>query len=278
MLRGTGRPRGWDDAIGEAPRHLACLRALEARADGDAPVLLVGPAGAGKAHLAHLLARRGPRGRGTLVVVDAARLRSKRLEVVLFGHDLGSQGLSAFERAAGGTVLVRRIDLVPVELQDRLRRVLMIKRFRRDGAGEEVALDARVLFTAHASAEGRVVGLGPGLAAELEGALVRVPSLAERPGDAAELAARFVARALYARGQRSTSLTLSEVGRGLFERAVWDGGVAQLQEVVEELVARRVRGLRADQAVDRHPGPPAAPDDGPAPVDLATIRGMALAG
>lgn len=270
------RPGGWDDAIGAAPAFVACLRALEARGDGDAPVLLVGPAGAGKAHLARLLARWGPRGRGPLVVVDAARLSPKRLDLVLFGHCHGNKGMAAFERAAGGAVLIRRIELVDPEMQQRLGQMAVARRGRRTGAKREVPQDARLLFTARTGPDGEVAGLHPEFAAALAPGLLPVPSLAERPGDAAELAARFVGRSLRARGLSSRALGLTGVGRDLFERASWEGGVAQLEEVVEELLARRLRALRADAAA-RAAEPPEV-GDGPTPVDLATIRALALAG
>ena len=276
MERDPRRPGGWDDAIGAAPSFLACLRALEARGEGDAPVLLIGPAGAGKAHLARLLARWGPRGRGPLVVVDAARLSPRRLDVVLFGHCHGNKGLAAFERAAGGAVLIRRVELIDPEMQQRLGRMAVARRARRTGARQDVPQDARLLFTARSGPGGRIEGLDPGFAADLGPGLLPVPSLSERPGDAAELAARFVGQALRARGLSARALGLTEVGRALFERAVWEGGVAQLEQVVEELLDRRLRALRVDaapQAAD-----PVDLDDGPAPVDLAAVRAVALAG
>lgn len=277
MERDPRRPGGWDDAFGGAPSFLACLRELEARGEGDAPVLLVGPAGAGKAHLARLLARWGPRGRGPLVVVDAARLSPRRLDVVLFGHDHGNKGLAAFERAAGGAVLIRRVELIEREMQGRLGRMAVARRGRRTGARRDVPQDARLLFTARSEPGGRLEGLDPSFAADLAPGLLPVPPLSERPGDAAELAARFLRRALRARGLGASALGLTEVGRELFERATWTGGVAQLEEGVEELLDRRLRALRADAArpTEQAVG---AMDQGPEPVDLATIRALALAG
>jgi transcriptional regulator with AAA-type ATPase domain len=171
-------------------------------------------------------------------------------------------------------VLVRRIELVDPEMQQRLgsdgRRSAAVG---WTGAKKDVPEDARLLFTARSGPDGRIAGLDAGFAADLAPGLLPVPSLSERPGDAAELAARFVCRALRARGLGASTLGLTEVGRALFERASWEGGVAQLEQVVEELLDRRLRSLRADatRAAD-------AMDQGPEPVDLATIRALALAG
>ncbi len=99
----------------------------------------------------------------------------------------------------------------------------------------------------------RSAGFHPGLATALDRFEIRVPSLAERREDFAELAHALVARAGSCLGR--SGLRLSQPALEFLQRTTWPRNVAQLEEVLERAVAftrgreiprRTVTGLYAD--------------------------------
>ena len=141
------------------------------------PVLIAGEAGAGKARLAralHLLA--GGPGR-PLVELDAGRIAS-----------LGERAGAALERAraeaTGGTLMLRRIERLPPDVQRELVRWL----------SGEVEVAARVVCTTRVALRGRVLerGFSAELCLVLQGRAVAIPPLRERPADVRPLAYHFL--------------------------------------------------------------------------------------
>jgi DNA-binding NtrC family response regulator len=145
-----------------------------ALAQAQVPVLFWGEPGTGKRLLAALLHRAG---------------RPQRPLVQVPCGDLRNGGLSEFFRAAGdGTLLLERVEAAPEATQLLLTEVL------RDRVAGSTPLVARVIATCRGDPvalceRGR---LEVGLYEVLAGAVLEVPPLRARPGDARILAEHFL--------------------------------------------------------------------------------------
>jgi len=181
-----------------APEMLKAARMVERVAGAEVAVLLLGAGGTGKGLLARGLHMASGRARGPFVAVNCAALPEALLESELFGHesDPARSPPGRIEQAAGGTLFLDEVGDLPPALQGRLLRFLQEGVVERVGGSAAIAVDARIVCATHHDLEARV-GAGQfreDLYYRLAEIVVRVPSLAERSGDAVLLARHFVSR------------------------------------------------------------------------------------
>lgn len=167
---------------------------LERLAETELDVLLEGEAGTGKRLAAEVLHKRSRRGRGPLVVYDCGREREPgAIEAALFGGEGGGEA-ELRRKASGGTLVLRRVENLPMELQPRLLEWIERRDAARAGGGVAEIDDVRVVFVSSLSlrmlaAEGL---LYEPLYKKLAEAFVRIPPLRERTGDAVYLLEHFL--------------------------------------------------------------------------------------
>ncbi len=119
----------------------------------DARVLISGEEGSGKAQLAKAVHKASPRKNKPFLAVNCGSMAEDALEAELFGYAKGAvanaradyKGL--FEQAAGGTLLLERVDELPMGLQVKLLRLLTDNMVRPVGSAEGVNVDTRVIST-----------------------------------------------------------------------------------------------------------------------------------
>jgi two-component system nitrogen regulation response regulator GlnG len=232
-------------------------------APGTLPVLVTGATGTGKEVAARAIHAHGPRRGGPFVAVNVAALAPGVVESELFGHVRGAfTGATAdrpglFEQAAGGTVFLDEIGEVSPEVQVKLLRVLESREVVRLGSLEPRRVDVRVIAATNRDLE---EGVARGLFREdlyhrLRVFPIRMPSLAERPGDIGMLAAHFLGA--HAGGDRSMA---PDFLAALAARP-WPGNLRELKHAVEyAAVVSRGSILRAEHLP---PTTPAEPADAP---------------
>jgi Nif-specific regulatory protein len=215
-VRGTLRAEsvvGRSDAIATALRQVALFAPL------DVPVLFHGPPGSGRRLLARVLHENGARAGKPLVECACQDLS----EAALFDDD------GAIARTAGGSLLLRDVESLASGAQARLVAWL-------DGRDADARdADVRLLVTADdpkgAVRDGR---LRDDLRQRLYTLSVRVPSLAERPGDLAPLARWLCERSSERRRAGCTGLSVTAVRE--IETHEWPGNVAELEARIDAAV------------------------------------------
>lgn len=127
-----------------------------------APVLLMGPTGAGKSQLArriYELKRLKHQVKGPFVEVNCATLKGDSAMSALFGHKRGAftgahqDHIGLFQRANGGTLLLDEIGDTSPAFQVKLLRVLQEGELRPVGASSTVRVDVRVIAATHRDLE-----------------------------------------------------------------------------------------------------------------------------
>ena len=216
------------------------LRQLIAKvAPANSRVMISGPPGSGKELAARLIHASSPRAKGEFVAIAAAGMTPERVDSELFGEE-GESGrpskIGVFERAHGGTLYIDEICDMPRETQGRILRVLVDQRFRRVGGANDVQVDVRVVSSTSRDCR---VEIGEGRFREdlfhrLNVVPIRVPGLAERREDIAELVEYFIDRISEATGLPRRRLAEDAVAT--LQVHQWPGNVRQLRNNVERLL------------------------------------------
>jgi two-component system nitrogen regulation response regulator NtrX len=223
------------ELTGSSPQINAVRATLKRVAATGSRVLITGAAGAGKEVAGRLLHQWSPRASSPFVVVSAARMTPERVEEALFGVEenghLVRSGL--FEQAHGGTMFLDDVADMPMPTQAKILRVLTEQVFQRVGGSRWVRVDVRVIS---ATSRDLIAEIAAGRFREdlyyrLNVVPVRLPSLAERREDVAELVHYFIAR--YAAERRVSPPRLTEDAIAALQTYDWPGNVRQLRNVVE---------------------------------------------
>jgi sigma-54 specific flagellar transcriptional regulator A len=130
-----------DFLVGQTAPMLRLKRLLAAVAPSDAPVLIMGPVGAGKDRVAQALHQMSQR-KGALVCVDCAALNEATLDTDLFGHGT-TAGL--IETAMDGTLFLDNVTALSDAAQTRLARVLDTRSLRRTGSNQSITVNFRLV-------------------------------------------------------------------------------------------------------------------------------------
>lgn len=123
-------------------------------------VLLLGETGSGKDHWARRLAEWS--GRRPFVALHAGDVPDTLLESEWFGCRAGAftgadqDRPGRWAQAGNGVLLLNAIDLLPLALQAKLLRVIERRSYFPLGSGKEVAVNARLLFSADDHIEDKV--------------------------------------------------------------------------------------------------------------------------
>ncbi len=191
------------DLLGESTATKDLLReALQAARGGDRPVLITGPVGVGKSHLARYIHRESLRSSGPLVFVDCGAM--PELDNVLFGHrngsftgavrDLGGR----LKQADQGVLVLDDFERLNPHQQDQLHRVLVDGSFYPIGSDREASVDVRFIATTNKEVrdEIRAGRLKPDFVSRLNYFELRVPPLEQRPEDVPPLCRELLRRNL----------------------------------------------------------------------------------
>ena len=227
--------------ITAAPEMLKVTRTIERVAGADVSVMLLGASGAGKELLARGLHEASGR-RGAFVAINCAAIPETLLESELFGHEKGAftgavkTTEGKIEQAHGGTLFLDEIGDVPLALQVKLLRFLQERVIERIGGRKAIPVDTRIVCATHQDVDAMVAdgSFREDLYYRLAEIVVRIPSLAERPGDAVLLAQHFLTR--HARQLNPQVTGFAPDARAAIDAWSWPGNVRELENRVKRAV------------------------------------------
>ena len=233
------------------------LRDIKAAAPRNIAILLTGPSGTGKTHLARVIHDNSPRSTGPFVELSCATLPESLVESELFGampgaHSTATQRIFGKVAAAqGGTLFLDEIDALPLSAQSKLLQLLQSLEYFPLGATKAETADARIIAATNADLKTAVERrtFREDLFYRLEIVPIRVPPLASRAADIHDLVELFARRACEVH-----ALAPMSISRAAFvaaETADWPGNVRQLENSIEAAVIRAA-SERGTQIEIRH--------------------------
>jgi two-component system NtrC family response regulator len=228
--------------ITAAPEMLRVAAMIERVANADVGVMLLGASGTGKELLARGLHDASGRRARPFVAINCAAIPETLLESELFGHEKGAftgavkTTPGKIEAAQGGTLFLDEIGDIPLALQVKLLRFLQERVIERIGGRQPIPVNVRIVCATHQdlaamTADGR---FREDLYYRLAEIVVRIPTLAERTGDAALLARHLLAR--HAREMNPQVKGLSADALAAIDAWGWPGNVRELENRVKRAV------------------------------------------
>jgi psp operon transcriptional activator len=236
---------GIPDSIGESEAFLEFRERLSRVAPVERPVLIIGERGTGKELAASRLHYLSKRWQGPLVALNCAALTPSLIEAELFGYEKGAftgaleRRLGRFESAHGGTLFLDEIGSIPMEVQEKILRVVEYGSFERVGSSSRVEVDVRIVAATNANVAVMAIQgkFKQDLLDRLSFEVLFLPPLRARKGDVMLLAHHFAAKMAFEMG-RTEVPGFTEEAVAALESYEWPGNVRELKNVVERAVYR----------------------------------------
>ncbi|MGB7374703.1 PEP-CTERM-box response regulator transcription factor [Pontixanthobacter sp.] len=228
--------------ITAAPEMVKVARTIERVAGANVSVMLLGASGTGKELLARGVHDSSDRKSGAFVAINCAAIPENLLESELFGHEKGAftgavkttQG--KIEMAHGGTLFLDEVGDIPLPLQVKLLRFLQERTIERIGGRTPINVDTRIVCATHQNLESMIEtgGFREDLFYRLAEIVIKIPTLAERPGDATLLAKAFLNR--FATEMNPQVKGLAADALAAIDGWNWPGNVRELENRVKRAV------------------------------------------
>jgi len=231
------------EALGQSEAFIEFMERLSKVARVDRPVLLIGERGTGKELAANRLHFLSQRWQGGLVTLNCSALAPTLIESELFGYEAGAftgaarRRIGRFEQADGGTLFLDEIANIPLEVQEKILRVVEYGSFERVGSSVSIQVDVRIIGATNLELRAEVSSkrFKQDLLDRLSFEVLFLPPLRSRLGDIPLLANHFAARMEYELGRDWVPEFTDETMAAL-EEFPWPGNVRELKNVIERAV------------------------------------------
>ena len=233
------------EALGESSIFLDFQAELSRAAGINRSVMLIGERGTGKELAASRLHYLSGRWEAPFVTLNCAALPPTLIETELFGHSTGAYtgaGKSRkgrFEEADGGTLFLDEIGLIPLEVQEKILRVVEYGSFERVGSSRTIEADVRIVAATNEDLPGLCDQnkFKRDLLDRLSFEVLFLPPLRERGEDRLLLARHFCERMSRELG-RAQAPVFSPSVEELINSYSWPGNIRELKNVIERAVYR----------------------------------------
>ncbi|KAF7767716.1 two-component system, NtrC family, response regulator AlgB [Pseudoalteromonas citrea] len=220
-----------------------CMKALEQQlqkvASTNATILLAGPSGVGKSHIAQSVHQLSARQTGPWVSVNMGSLSSSLFESEMFGHvkgaftDAKSAREGRFAMARQGTLFLDEIGTLEIPLQAKLLRVLESGEYERVGSSATEKTDIRLICASNINFD-RAIEDGEfrtDLFYRINTFSFAVPRFYERRDDILPFAQYMLA--VHAQRYGLPTKSLAECAKTKLRQYTWPGNVREVSHVME---------------------------------------------
>ncbi len=129
--------------VGQSQAMLDLQASVLRLARSQAPVLITGEAGLGKAHIAKQIHRQSARAEQAFIAVNCGAMADAHIEQVFFNGRQSDGSCGFFMAAQGGSLFLEDVEQLPLPMQIKLLRVIQERLFRPLGESQDFAVDIR---------------------------------------------------------------------------------------------------------------------------------------
>ncbi|MEM7548731.1 MAG: sigma-54 dependent transcriptional regulator [Bacteroidota bacterium] len=232
----------YQDVIGRSPEMLKIFQTIEAVAETDANVLILGENGTGKEVIARAIHRRSKRAGEVFVNVDLGAITETLFESELFGHmkgaftDAKDNRAGRFEAAHKGTLFLDEIGNLSLPLQAKLLSALQSRSVTRLGSNKPINVDIRLICATNMPVDEMVEekDFRQDLLYRINTIELKLPPLRDRKDDIKLLADHYLKQ--YSGKYNKQIKTISEAAIKRMHHYQWPGNVRELQHSIERAV------------------------------------------
>lgn len=225
-----------------SPEMKRMLEEVAIAADKDVTMLLIGETGSGKTYLSNLIHEVSPRRNEPFITVACGSLPGDLIESEMFGHVKGSftsahvDKEGKFLAAKKGTILLDEIDVLGLEQQVKLLRVIETGQFEPVGSNQTMTSQARLVVASNLPLEPLVEkGLfRPDLYYRLSMLKFELAPLRKRKPDIKTLAKRFIQDK-----SQKHEMGIVRIEQEFFDALIaypWPGNVRELEYAIQRAV------------------------------------------
>lgn len=208
----------------------------------ETPALILGESGTGKELVARAIHRNGKAADAPFVPINCTALPGELLESELFGYEKGAftgaseRRIGKFEAAENGTIFLDEIGDMPLNLQQKLLRVIQEREFERLGGNARLSIRARFVVATHRDLEAEVEAgrFRKDLYFRISVVPIQIPPLRARKGDLPRLVEHLL---------KKLSRKLNRRMRGVSPEAMeilnsydYPGNVRELENILERAI------------------------------------------
>ncbi len=230
-------------ALGQSEPFIDFQEKTSRVAPVERPVLILGERGTGKELAAARIHFLSQRWQGPFVTLNCAALTPSLIGSELFGYEKGaftgaaSQKTGRFEMASEGTLFLDEIGTIPMEVQEKILRVVEYGSFERVGSSSSIHVDVRIVAATNVdlASMAKAGQFKQDLLDRLSFEVLYVPPLRNRNGDIELLADHFAQRMAFELGWDQTPVISDRAFKEL-EAYRWPGNIRELKNVIERAV------------------------------------------
>lgn len=230
---------------------------IEAVADSEEPILVMGETGVGKELLVEAIHKASGR-RGQLIAVNVAGIDDNMFSDTLFGHQKGafsgadSQRDGMIAQAAGGTLFLDEIGDLEKGSQVKLLRLLQERKYYPLGADIHKKTDTRIVCATNRNLHKlmKEERFRADLYYRLSAHQISAPPLRERKEDVQLLFNHFLAEGAEAKG--CPLPTPSPELYNLLQAYHYPGNVRELKAMVADALAQHQSGMLSNEVFKKH--------------------------
>lgn len=225
--------------IGTSKKIQELLQLARKITETDVTVLIRGETGTGKELIARAIHYEGPRKDKKFIPIDCASLPETLIESELFGYAKGAftgankDKPGKFEDASGGTIFLDEIGNLPINVQNKLLRILQEKEVTRLGSKKIIDVDIRIIAATNVNLESAVKkgSFKEDLYHRINVFPIIIPPLRERENDVILFSKYFMDRFSLELNKKIEKID-DEV-LNIFRKYNWPGNVRELENIIK---------------------------------------------